>query len=77
MFTFKIIKKPANILIDDKGYVKISDFGLVGIKEGSEYSKKSHDTALTIWDTFTGSVTYMSPERLNNECMYNVSFTNF
>lgn len=72
MAIFIIIFKKIDQFLDDKGYVKISDFGLVGIKEhemGMSNSKinSSHEHSLTIWQTFTGSVTYMSPERLNNE----------
>lgn len=48
--------KPSNILLDRQGRVKISDFGLVRelTKTGS-FAK-----------TFTGTVTYMSPERIQD-----------
>lgn len=48
--------KPSNILLDRQGRVKISDFGLVRelTKTGS-FAK-----------TFTGTVTYMSPERIED-----------
>ncbi|KAH3902661.1 mitogen-activated protein kinase kinase STE7 SCDLUD_000243 [Saccharomycodes ludwigii] len=52
---YKIIHrdiKPSNILLNSKGYVKICDFGV---------SKKLIDS---IADTFVGTSTYMSPERI-------------
>ncbi|AET39670.1 mitogen-activated protein kinase kinase STE7 Ecym_4647 [Eremothecium cymbalariae DBVPG len=56
---YKIIHrdiKPSNILINSKGYVKICDFGV---------SKKMIDS---IADTFVGTSTYMSPERIQGSC---------
>lgn len=52
--------KPTNILINSKGYVKISDFGISALVEGS-------------WDqrnTVIGTVCYMSPERIRTETYY-------
>ncbi|CEP62569.1 mitogen-activated protein kinase kinase STE7 LALA0_S05e08548g [Lachancea lanzarotensis] len=52
---YKIIHrdiKPSNVLINSKGYVKICDFGV---------SKKLINS---IADTFVGTSTYMSPERI-------------
>ncbi|AAS51422.1 ACR196Cp [Eremothecium gossypii ATCC 10895] len=56
---YKIIHrdiKPSNILINSKGFVKICDFGV---------SKKMIDS---IADTFVGTSTYMSPERIQGSC---------
>ncbi|AMD21247.1 HEL033Cp [Eremothecium sinecaudum] len=56
---YKIIHrdiKPSNILINSKGCVKICDFGV---------SKKMIDS---IADTFVGTSTYMSPERIQGSC---------
>lgn len=47
--------KPSNILINHRGEVKISDFG-VSVVLASSYSQR---------DTFTGTYNYMSPERIN------------
>ncbi|OBA24776.1 Pkinase-domain-containing protein, partial [Hanseniaspora valbyensis NRRL Y-1626] len=52
---FKIIHrdiKPSNILLNSKGRVKICDFGV------------SKNTVNSIVDTFVGTSTYMSPERI-------------
>ena len=52
---FKIIHrdiKPSNILLNSKGLVKICDFGV------------SKNTVNSIVDTFVGTSTYMSPERI-------------
>lgn len=48
--------KPSNILLDRQGRVKISDFGLV-----RELTKTG-----SVAKTFTGTVTYMSPERIED-----------
>ena len=45
--------KPGNVLINSKGEVKISDFGI----------SKLLDATAGVCDTFVGTVTYMSPER--------------
>ena len=46
--------KPSNILINSKGYVKISDFGVSGILKDS----------LDCKNTLVGTFIYMSPERI-------------
>jgi len=54
--------KPANILVNSKGEVKIADFGMVGLKKGSEKEKSRKE-----WETFQGTFTYMSPERIKGQ----------
>ncbi|CAD8193452.1 unnamed protein product [Paramecium octaurelia] len=49
--------KPHNILINKKGEVKIGDFGICSVSENSDQK----------FDTFIGTIQYMSPERLNGE----------
>lgn len=49
--------KPANLLINLKGETKISDFGI----------SAALDNSLAMCETFVGTVTYMSPERIQNE----------
>jgi serine/threonine protein kinase len=53
--------KPANVLINDKGDVKIGDFG-VAKDMLSDNSQTSMNAAA---QTFVGTLTYMSPERIN------------
>ncbi|PKA63904.1 Mitogen-activated protein kinase kinase 6 [Apostasia shenzhenica] len=49
--------KPANLLINLKGEPKISDFGISAALNNS----------VSMCETFVGTVTYMSPERIQNE----------
>lgn len=49
--------KPHNILINKKGDVKIGDFGICSVSENSDEK----------FNTFIGTIQYMSPERLNGE----------
>mmetsp|Transcript_9782 Transcript_9782/g.24382 ORF Transcript_9782/g.24382 Transcript_9782/m.24382 type:complete len:480 (-) Transcript_9782:340-1779(-) len=49
--------KPANILMNLEGEPKITDFGISAFI----------DSTLAVCNTFLGTVTYMSPERINNE----------
>ena len=52
--------KPSNILINSKGKVKLSDFGVSTIVEGSWAQKK----------TMTGTIKYMAPERIDANNYY-------
>ena len=49
--------KPANILLDLNGGAKVSDFGI----------SKYVDNTLAVCATFVGTVTYMSPERVDSQ----------
>ncbi|CAD8089005.1 unnamed protein product [Paramecium primaurelia] len=48
--------KPQNILVNKKGEIKITDFGISGTIETMQQRK-----------TYVGTAVYMSPERLNGE----------
>ena len=52
--------KPANILINTNGIVKLGDFGLC-------YKFSRNDGKQSVTDSFTGTYTYMSPERLEGQ----------
>ena len=52
--------KPSNILVNSKGKIKISDFGVSTIVEGSWAQRK----------TMTGTIKYMAPERIESELYY-------
>jgi serine/threonine protein kinase len=65
--------KPANILINKKGRVKISDFGLTGIRStrnapstSSSISEINTDYSY-VFNTYQGTWIYMSPERIRGE----------
>ena len=47
--------KPDNILINKKGFAKLTDFGISKQLSGDETEKAR---------TFVGTLTYMSPERM-------------
>ena len=49
--------KPSNLLFNNDGMIKITDFGVSGDLESTKGSAAS----------FVGTVTYMAPERLNGE----------
>lgn len=51
--------KPANILISKNGIVKVSDFGLTGIKSGMQNEQ--------VFKTCQGTIYYMSPERIQDQ----------
>ena len=55
--------KPANVLINNRGELKVSDFGIAKNLKGNG-EKKAHleDGGA---HTFVGTLTYMSPERIN------------
>ena len=55
--------KPSNLLINHNGDVKISDFGLI----------KEMDSTSQMAQTFVGTLTYMSPERIAGEVCVTVS----
>jgi serine/threonine-protein kinase len=57
--------KPANILIDRAGRVKIADFGLAKI--GPSTSGRSTVQNLTLPGTVLGTAAYMSPEQIRGE----------
>lgn len=52
--------KPSNILINSKGSVKVSDFGVSATVEGTWVQKK----------TMIGTYKYMGPERIANDVYY-------
>ena len=50
--------KPDNILVNKKGFVKLTDFG-ISRQYGEAETEKSR--------TFVGTLTYMSPERMEGD----------
>ena len=57
------IKSP-NILINKEGYVQISDFGVIGMKEDNDIIFNSNKN---MYKTFVGTVCWMAPEIMNRE----------
>ena len=51
--------KPDNILLNRKGFVKVTDFGITKQYNDGDESEKAK--------TFVGTMTYMSPERMEGE----------
>lgn len=49
--------KPENLLISNKGNIKISDFGWAGVKDNIDSMK----------NTFCGTFDYMAPEIMENK----------
>jgi len=49
--------KPANVLVSTLGQAKLSDFGIARVNEST----------LAQCNTYAGTVTYMSPERINSQ----------
>jgi non-specific serine/threonine protein kinase len=55
--------KPENVMLRRDGYVKVLDFGIAKVMEGSP-AKGSDDPGMTKEMTLVGTVGYMSPEQL-------------
>jgi serine/threonine protein kinase len=49
--------KPENLLINSQGFVKLTDFGVSSVVQGTD----------AMCGTFVGTFLYMSPERIQNK----------
>ncbi len=66
--------KPGNVIINNKGIVKILDFGLAKFREGSDSMKTGVvNSNLTEKGIVMGTVAYMSPEQARGETLDNRS----
>jgi len=60
--------KPENVMLRRDGYVKVLDFGIAKVLEGSP-ARREADLSLTQKDTLLGTVGYMSPEQLRGDAV--------
>ena len=58
--------KPENVLLDEEGRAKLTDFGLVGIKDGEALGVSG---ALTRSGEVMGTPAYMAPEQANGRAV--------
>ena len=64
--------KPANLLLNTEGVIKVADLGLVKVPDGDTYSSDEDDAAsaaggeLTFAGTTVGTASYISPEQATN-----------
>ncbi len=62
--------KPGNIMIDNRGMVKVLDFGLAKMKDRATAKEEGiADTQLTEKGFVMGTVAYMSPEQVRGESL--------
>jgi Tol biopolymer transport system component/tRNA A-37 threonylcarbamoyl transferase component Bud32 len=59
--------KPENVMVRSDGYVKVLDFGLVKLTEGSEV--RDVEDGNTDAGMLLGTLAYMSPEQVNGEAV--------
>ena len=52
--------KPANVILDDEGHVKVTDFGI---------ARAAGDSKLTLTGTVLGTAHYISPEQANGDAL--------
>ena len=60
--------KPENVMLRRDGYVKVLDFGIAKVLEGSP-AKVAEELRVTQENTLVGTVAYMSPEQLRGEAI--------